>query len=177
MDMAAIVEHAIFEAQRHFGHLHRHGAPADDEHPQDRARAAHGQRHRDAGDVAKADRARQGGRERGPLADIPLRLAFMRLGPQDADGAPALRHIGKAQPQGEEQHRQRQVEHDQFDLRAKERHLDKDGVGQAVDEGVEIFHRARMPPDGWIVDQRLLWAGKDRLWSAKLIRPQAARDM
>ena len=157
MDMAALVEDAIFEAQRDLRHLHRHREPADDEHPQDRARPAHGQRHRDAGDIAEANGAGQGGGERAPLADIALRLAFMRLAAQDADRPADLGDIGEAQPDGEEQHGERQIEHDQLDLRAEQRNLEEDRAGQRIDGGIEIFHAAAMPGQRWKVDQRLLW--------------------
>src|SRR3546814_5282845 len=46
---------------------------------------AHRQRDRDARDIAEADGARQRRRQRAPLADVALRLARMRLRPEDAE--------------------------------------------------------------------------------------------
>ncbi len=126
MDMAALIESSIFEAQRHFRHLHRHGEPADYEHPENSAWPAHRQRHRHTCDVAKADRPGKRCRERTPLADVTLCFARARLRSQDADRAPDSAYIWKAEPDSEEQHGHGKVEDDQLNPGAEHGHLEED---------------------------------------------------
>ncbi len=82
MHMAALIECPVFEAERHFGHLHGHREPADHEHPQDRARPAHGQCNRDPGDVPETDRSGERGGQGAPLTDVARGLVRAWLGPQ-----------------------------------------------------------------------------------------------
>ena len=140
MRMAPLIHHPIFETQRDLSHLHRHREPADHEHPEYCARPAHRQRHRDASNIAKADGPRQRRRERRKLADVALRFAFARLCAQHLESMPHCQHIGKAQPDREEQHRQREVQHDQLDLYAQHGYLEEYGGRERVYGAVERFH-------------------------------------
>ena len=128
---ALLIPAAEEDAQHVFGVIGHHAHDRGDPHPEDRARAAHGDGIGHAGDVARADRGGQGGAQRLELGDgMPvMALADALFVEQSADGiAPHVAEAGELEKPGQHRHE---------DARADEQHQGGHAPDDAVDRVVE----------------------------------------
>jgi hypothetical protein len=125
-----VAEH---EPQRHLGAFQAHGEEADDDHPEDRTRAAGRDRDGNAGDVAEPDGGRKRRRQRLELRNPPGRACILPLAEQRTPAereAPELRH---PEPDRRKDHRRGEPQHDELHRNTGNRDLEEDDSGKTLD--------------------------------------------
>ena len=101
-DVSVLADFAIHLTERAFGEFRRHAEEAGDDHPKNRARAAHGDRYGNPRDVAEANRRRQGRGERLEVGDLARVVRIVVVARRHHPRVPKRPDVDEAEPQREE---------------------------------------------------------------------------
>jgi hypothetical protein len=134
---------AVADPERALGEFRGHTEQAAEHHPEGGARAADGDRHAHAGDVAQADRSGHGRGQRLEVGDLPRIVGLAVLAPEDLQGEFESAYLDETEVEGEDQTGEDEPRHDPGEAGPEDRHFREDEIaesgGHRIEERVDVL--------------------------------------